>query len=380
MPFNKTSYDYAYICTDFPPINNAGAVRNKFFIDDLLSKNNKIKIFTSVKNNKYDIKKISSHLPTNIDSNFVRLLKEFIYGIEIFIKIIISPSPDIYILSPPPFFITVISIVAIKLKGRNYILDIRDLYPDVYFANKILKQESLLGAILKKIEKWIYDNSKLIITVTDGITLKISNQCPNANVKTVRNGFDSDLFIPANKQYDDFTLIFHGNLSRFQDVELLINIFKQINKIDNSIYFLVIGNGSKDILLKDLLIDNFTYIPTINYKEIPAIISKCHIGLSFRTNDVISRSSFPVKVFEYIGVGIPILVTPRSEGGDCIEKKKLGFQFESEDQDGIIRHILEIKKNYAMFCNENKSIRDYFSRQKQAELFTTYLKNIKLSK
>ena len=65
-----------YVSADFSPMNSAASVRSSFFVDKLILEKHNVTIFTSVKNNRYNIIKNKLKLPTNKDGNLVRLLRE----------------------------------------------------------------------------------------------------------------------------------------------------------------------------------------------------------------------------------------------------------------------------------------------------------------
>ena len=78
----------AYIAPDFLPSNNAGSVRNSFFVDTLQKEKHNVFVFTSNKNNKYQMIVNKMKLPGNKDSNIIRLLKEIGFSLETFFRII----------------------------------------------------------------------------------------------------------------------------------------------------------------------------------------------------------------------------------------------------------------------------------------------------
>lgn len=59
--------------------------------------------------------------------------------------------------------------------------------------------------------------------------------------------------------------------------------------------------------------DNFTYIPPVPYKEIPSY-AKCWdvATIPFKINEI-TLSTSPVKLFEYMAMGLPIVTTPMPE-------------------------------------------------------------------
>jgi glycosyltransferase involved in cell wall biosynthesis len=87
------------------------------------------------------------------------------------------------------------------------------------------------------------------------------------------------------------------------------------------------------------------------------IIEKCHLGLCLRKNDPISKDSFPVKVWEYLGLGIPTIVTPRCEAGEFLEQNGCGCQFDSGSVGKIVEKINDIRSNPETACKMSSQAR-----------------------
>ena len=80
----------------------------------------------------------------------------------------------------------------------------------------------------------------------------------------------------------------------------------------------------------------------------------------------------PVKVFEYIGAGLPIVITPVSEAGDMVGELQLGRQFRSEDQDEIFQFIIALSNDqtlYKQYASNVAAHRHKFSRKELAVAF-----------
>ena len=73
-------------------------------------------------------------------------------------------------------------------------------------------------------------------------------------------------------------------------------------------------------------------------------VSRCHLGLCLRRADEVSRDAFPIKVWEYIGLKIPSLVTPECEAGDFVEKHRCGMQFSAGDTQSMLTTILTLRE------------------------------------
>jgi len=357
-----------YIALDILPKNNAAAVRNSFFIDTLIENNYNVTVFSSISNKHYKTINSFFQLGSNKDSNFIRLIKELIVGIDLFFQIVFSKKQDTYIISSPPFFTIILTFFAAYIKNKNnIILDIRDIYPEVLFENKVLNKHSFIGKFLKKITLFMYKNSKKIIGVTKGLNQLILNHgIDPQKVFLITNGYDENIFKPSNEKFTDFSLIFHGTLGKFQNIQLLKELIEYCEKYKKDLKFIVIGKGSQEHLIKNLKCNNLKYYEKVPYSEITNIISKCHIGLSFRTDDTIGTTALPVKVFEYIGTALPIIVTPPSEIGEIIERYKIGIQTNNNITE-VINAIDIIKNDYPSYIEHLLHVKKEFSRQVQSQ-------------
>jgi len=240
-----------------------------------------------------------------------------------------------------------------------------------------------LGRVLLFLEKKVYDNAFLISTVTNGLLEHIKNKSENQNVYLIRNGYSKRLFYPKKIKSDNrFRIIFHGTMGKFQNIELIVELAKMFkDKNINDIEFIVIGNGDKSNYLKEKIkkyhLKNIKYLGRKGIKEIPDFINSCDLGISPRIDGIISKTAFPVKVYEYLGCGKPVLVTPVSEVGDFIEENEMGFQTEN-DINKVFELILKLKNNsklYEKLTQNIKGTADDFERKKIAEDYLKIIKN-----
>ena len=317
--------------------------------------------------------------PTNDLSFGRRVLQEVLLGIEWFLKVIFLKN-DLIVFSSPPFFSTLIASFGCWLFGKAYVVDIRDKYPDVFAEVNLIKKNGLLHVILIYFERFLYNKAEKVITVTPLLKTTIENMTLSEKSILIQNGFNSDVFVVNNLKFDKFTVVFHGNLGRFQLPELLIEVAKQMDGEDKNVDFIVIGDGPKETFFESLKLSNLRFLGRLENQETATIISKCHLGISFRTNDEISKKSLPVKIFEYMGVGIPILVVPRnSEGGILVETLGVGLAFEENQLGDVIQTIREFSHNSDLYRSLKESIltrRLHYTRQSSALQFKLAIETV----
>lgn len=325
----------------YPPQSQAAAIRCYWLGQALKSANHNVEIFSSVETN--ESKRFFFNPADNKQGFAKRLIFEFLTGVELFIRILFSFN-NLYVLSSPPFIAISIGHLACRLTGKKYVIDVRDIYPDVYFSEGLIKEQSLLGKLAKWFTKSMYQNAHGVMSVTPGLVDKIKTLAPKANVKLLINGYDRDLFRPAHEKFEDFTVIFHGNMGKVQNIPTILSVARLLES--ENIDFVFIGDGPQASLFKENVPKNVKYLGPKNYQEIPALISKAHLGFSARKDDDIGADAFPVKAFEYLGVGIPVIMTPKS--GVMTKLVKSGiFEFDNREVDVIANKILEIRNSGA---------------------------------
>ncbi len=341
-----------------PEGNSAAGVRAKFFIADL--------------SNEFKIKNLSaekglSHLTFTLASNqerlLIRLLKEVIVAFELSLRILTTKC-DLIILSSPPYFTNLIAAIILRVFRKKYIFDIRDLYPEVFFHMNLLKRDTITGRFLLWITKIALDGATTSITVTEGLVKAIQS---NYHIEPVLiyNGYDANHFYEIQKD-DEFKVLFHGNLGKMQNIDLLVSVAKELHDIE----FIVAGKGPQEHKLANL--PNLSFLGEVLNSEIPKIVKSSHLGLSFRNDGIINETSFPVKIFEYLGAKLPVISTPHSEAGFFLEKNKLGFQYKNSERNQIVNKIREIQKN----SNTNNVDLTKYSRQYQSKKFTDVVREV----
>ncbi len=374
-------------CDAFYPENKAVAIRLYHFSEALAEHPEvKLTVHTCTRSDSHDRLPFSvvchrSPAPSNESSNLVRLLSELVLGVEMFFRILFSKY-DGLLISSPPFFASIFAVVAARIRRIPYVFDVRDEYPEVFFTAGIVSPSSWFGRTLLRIESMVYQKALMVISVTEGI-------CSRIDVKTgingcgilIRNGFDEKLFTPDTKKESKFTIVFHGNIGKFQQPDLILAVAEKLACIRDDIRFKVIGYGNNDGSLKTRTFSNLEFLGMVPYREISKIIASAHLGISFRSDDLISYNSFPVKLYEYVGVGIPVIVTPVSEAGHFFEGNSIGFQFGNNQVEAIVNKIVELaddRGSYREMLDRIRGVRMQFSRQSISQAFANeFVKRLK---
>jgi len=350
---------YIYVSLNYIPLNLAGAIRSSNFVNQIKEIQDVI-ILTTTNTKILDpniaVDSINLDPPKNADNYIYRLIKEILFGMKVVQKIK-GYNADKVIISTPPF-ISALLIIFFS-SDKNIILDVNDIYPEVYTWVGLFTKKSFFFKILKRITNTIYQKCNHIITATESIKglIEKNYEVENKNLTNIYTGYTSKMLQISESKYTQFTIICPGRLGEAQNVELLCKVMEGVFKKDKKINFIIIGGGKKEDLILNYKYDNLEHHMEVEHSDLLKIYTKCHIGLSFRNSTMLGEIAFPQRVFEYIGAELPSVITPISEAGNVVENYDIGYQFKNEDLEDIINHILLLKENRDLYNEKVRNIK-----------------------
>jgi len=274
-------------------------------------------------------------------------------------------KPDLIIASSPHPLAMVAGIKIAKKFKIPCICEVRDLWPEVFFMEGIVKEESILGKLLLRREHWIYKEADAIIFLKEGdYTYIIDNKwdvdqggdIDPGKCYYINNGVDIENFYRQmnNNILDDpdlnndkmFNVVYTGAIRPMNNVGNILDAASLL-KDYNDIQFLIYGDGNQLEDLKQRVINekliNVKLKGYVNKKYIPYILSRSSVNLLNYSQSKYnwSRGNSSNKLFEYMASGKPIISTVKM--GYCpLEKYKCGLSLEKDTPEELAKTILKI--------------------------------------
>lgn len=163
-------------------------------------------------------------------------------------------------------------------------------------------------------ELQVVERADIVLTVSDKLQQRFGAIHPNTHL--IRNGVDDAFFgtVPQYRRGSDDELRdlegkpvagYVGGLHDWVDVELLVQAAACCPEIN----FVVIGPASPGI--EPLLgrQSNIRYLGPRPYSALPAYLAYFSVGLiPFKVN-LLNESTNPIKLYEYLGAGLPVVST-----------------------------------------------------------------------
>lgn len=351
----------------FPPQPKACAIRMFSFVKEWCKKKDTdILVITPHSRDRIEERKFQATLMANVRVKrlfslpakkktwMFRLYKEFIWSLGLGWELFFTKFDWLFVTSPL-FFQTFVSVVVGKLRRKPCFIDIRDLFPDIVFEASPIKPKSLMGRILKRMEKYIYKNATMVFAATQGIANLVKTRT-GTPVVLARNGIEIDLFKkpippgdPGKKR--NFGIVFHGNIGELYDFDFLIRLGVALkNRHVDTYQIHIFGEGSQSTDLKKKihgygLNEIVSMNSSLDYKKIPDFIQRFDVGIAPLKKWKLNHTIFPVKVYEFMACGLPVIVTSGTEAGDFITRNKIGISIGTDDIDKTIEYLMFLKQN-----------------------------------
>lgn len=236
------------------------------------------------------------------------------------LRIALREDYDLIFATSTPLTAAIPGIAARWLRGKPFVFEVRDLWPELPRAMG-MKNPFLLGGMWI-LEGLAYRSSIGCIGLSPGIVEGIIRRSPEAHpVSLIPNGCDLDIFHPRLRSAitipginpGDFVAGFTGSHGRANGLDAVLAGAAELKKRgSHHIKFLLIGDGSeKPRLMKQaeqLGLDNVIFHPLIPKNQLASLTASFGCGLMFLDNiPAFYHGTSPNKFFDYLAAGIPIL-------------------------------------------------------------------------
>ena len=291
-------------------------------------------------------------------------------------------KPIAVISTYPPIANMIVGYKISTILGIPLVLDFRD----GFCVNSLKKAFGLQKWRNLWLEKRIVSRAELVITVADSLTTYYRNLSSNGNVITIPNGFDSEMLAsitPDKSIYVDgkINFVFTGRLSKSRKTvkaDSLIDAVDRLHKDEKEqIIFHMIGEFSDEEMRMFNMDNRSSIFKTMGkVSQVQSLSYQAGADYLLQINDL-SKDAISGKVYEYIGIGRPILALSKGTvAGDIIEKTGTGICVSANDPDEIMNALREIIHSFPKLIKSHKpnllEICKY-SRKEQMKILANHL-------
>ena len=260
------------------------------------------------------------HIPLKKYKSTLKRIFSFVYWHIASLILGLTLKRISFVLSPsPPLSIGFISLLIAKIKGAKAIYNVQEIYPDL-LINQGNLNSSIIINLLKKFEKFIYDNSDAVVTIDNVFYSTIFQRFSDSRkLHIIPNFVDTDLYKPLKnhqllpeifgKDNNKINILYAGNIGFFQDWDPVMYAAKEF--LNEDLEFWIIGEGvQKEFLEKEVRGNNLTNVRIFPYqrRELISIINNYADIHFIAINQQMEQEGFPSKVYTIMACAKPLVV------------------------------------------------------------------------
>lgn len=235
-------------------------------------------------------------------------------------------------------------------KGVPWILETNGPF---FYEAKAERKSLLLTGLARRLEMEAYRQCDVLVCVSRALKEIVIRECGVDPKKVVVApcGVDTAFFDasghPPRRFFENFTVGYVGLLIAWQGLDLLFEAVGELKGEGLLIHVVVVGDGPArhewECLAKELDVgDCVRFVGRVPLDEVPGYIAGFDLGYSGQLPLKIgSMYHSPLKLYEYMAMGRPVLASAYDDARGLVEGKGTGFLFTPGDARDLKRALRE---------------------------------------
>ena len=334
---------------NFPKGKVFDGYRNRIWQDEEMAGIRVIRVWSYVTANEGFLKRILDYQSFMVTAT---LAAAFVRGVNV----ILGTSPQ--------FFTVCAAFVVSRFKRIPFVFELRDLWPESIKAVGAMKESAAIRA-LEGLELFLYRKAARIVSVTHSFkkTL-ISRGVDGEKIEVVTNGVDMSRFKPMPKDAEllrelglegKFVAGYVGTHGLAHHLETLLDAAEMLRAQPGgaNFHFLLLGDGARKQALKDAAtrrgLDNVTFIDSVPKEQVARYWSLLDVSIIHLRKTELFTTVIPSKLFECMGMGLPVLHGVAGESADIVLDEQVGIVFEPEDAGALVQHLRLLQEDRSTY-------------------------------
>jgi glycosyltransferase involved in cell wall biosynthesis len=298
---------------------------------------------------------------------------------------------DVLFTTTTPLTAGIPGIFARWLRGKPFVFEVRDLWPELPREMGVIKNPVILQ-LMAALEWLSYRSAHRLIGLSPGIVNGIVRLgVKRENIAMIPNGCDLPIFAqqttgwrPKGVAPTDLMAVFTGTHGMANGLDAVLNaavILKQRQRHD--IKIVLIGQGKLKPALQNRVqtegLDNVIFHPPVDKQALAGLMASTDIGLQILANiPAFYYGTSPNKFFDYIAAGLPVLNNYPGWLADMITEHQCGFSVPPDNAeafaDALENAAAQRDLLKTMGANARQLAEAQFDREQLSAQFVGWLK------
>jgi hypothetical protein len=272
------------------------------------------------------------------------------------------PRPDVLIATSPQFFCGWAGVLASRLRGVPFVLEVRDLWPESIVAVGAMRPSPAIR-FLARLERWMYAAATRIVTVGEGYAHKLVERgVPEAKLALVPNGVDLGMFRGAadgaaiRREFGlggAFVCAYVGTIGMGCGLDVVPRAVRLLRERGRSgVRFLLVGDGAIRERLerecREAGLSEVVFTGRLDKRRMPEVLAAADACLVHLARRELFETVMPSKIFEAAAMARPIVLGVRGYASEVVEGAGAGIAIEPEDERELADALLRLADDPAL--------------------------------
>lgn len=308
--------------------------------------------------------------------------------------IALQHEADLVFATTTPLTAGIPGIFARWLRGRRFVFEVRDLWPELPKAMGAITHPLVLWSM--GVLEWAsYRSAHRLIGLSPGIAEGIAKRgVKSENIMMIPNGCDLDLFNdgprpwrPDGVEPSDLMAIFTGAHGMANGLDAVLNAAHLLKKHGRTdIKLVLIGDGKLKPELQRRAeteaLDNVIFCNFIPKTKLTGLMASADVGMQILANvPAFYYGTSPNKFFDYLSAGLPVLNNYPGWLADLIQEHQCGYAITPNDPEefanALIRAADNPEERLRLGINARTLAEKQFDRNFLADIFVDWLEESK---
>jgi glycosyltransferase involved in cell wall biosynthesis len=299
-----------------------------------------------------------------------RTLDYLSFMVSGFLAGLLVRRPDVIVGTSPQFFTNCAAWMLSVFRWRPFVFELRDLWPESIKTVGAMQESAALRA-LERLELFLYRRAKAVVAVTESFKRNlIGRGIDGDKIQVVTNGVDLSRFRPQPADLalrdelgtprEAFVAGYIGTHGMAHALETVLEAARllQIGDAGTSspgvpIHFILLGDGARKQALQAqasaMGLTQVHFLDTVPKAEVPRYWSLLDVAIIHLRKADNFTQVIPSKLFECMGMGIPVLHGVAGESAGIVECEAVGLVFEPENAVALAEGVRRLAQDAVLY-------------------------------
>ena len=284
---------------------------------------------------------------------------------------------DVAIGTSPQFFCAVATWLVARLRGRPWVFELRDLWPESIAALGALTPRSAPMRWLERLELRLYRDAAAVACLTRSFERSLAERgVDEAKLHFVPNGIVPEFWSRGDREgarqrlgvsNGDVLLSYVGTTGMAHGLDLLLDAMASLQARAPEVRLLIVGDGAELETLRSAAaerrLSNVRFTGLVARADVPSLLAASDIMLVTLRRSAVFKTVLPSKLFEAMAASRPVVLGVEGEARDTLIHAGAGIAVPPGDAPALADAICRLARDPGLRAAMGESGLAYVQRE-----------------